>query len=107
MRDAAGSRPPTQQGPRRPGARALPWSESGRDRAEPVPDARQTMSDSKSDLPELVALFRYGVIAEIVRLEPGQKGVGRRRVQDSRQPAHPHRGLDPAGVGPPLPGGRL
>ena len=78
MRDAAGSRPPTQQGPRRPGARALPWSESGRDRAEPVPEARQTMSDSKSDQSERVALFRYGVIAGIVRRPPGWKGVGRR-----------------------------
>ena len=33
------------------------------------------MNDDKSDHGHAVALFRYGLIADLVRLEPGTKGL--------------------------------
>jgi hypothetical protein len=38
-------------------------------------EERKPMNDSDSDHRQAVALFRYGLIADLVRLEPGSKGL--------------------------------
>jgi putative transposase len=58
------------------------------------------MNDSDSDLAQQVALFRYGLIAELVRLPPGTPGLYRRlealAAQDYQIHPHPGGRRDPA-----------
>ncbi len=47
-------------------------------RITPAPRRPRHLSEPDTDLPHQVALFRYGLIAELVRLPPGTPGLYRR-----------------------------
>ena len=59
------------------------------------------MSETNDDHRQAVALFRYGVIADLIHLPPGSPGItDKLRAKASaglhhpRQPPHPHRRRD-------------
>jgi hypothetical protein len=63
------------------------------------------MHDADANHRQAVALFRYGLIADLVRLEPGAKGLyassSRKRPATTLSPAAPARGWPPrrSGIG--------